>query len=87
MCAGSGNTESFPERGAMSWQQRESPVSWEGLGVLPSLTIAPCPSLALNTIDYGSAPPHQRGLCGSHSAFNPPVLSPTLPGAGRGVAS
>lgn len=26
VCAGSGNTESFPERGVMSWQQRESPA-------------------------------------------------------------
>lgn len=35
----------------MSWQQRESPVSWEGLGVLPSLTVAPCHTLALNTTE------------------------------------
>lgn len=56
----------------MSWQQRESPVSWEGLGVLPSLTVAPCHTLALNTTDC-SAPAHQRGLCRTHCAFNPPL--------------
>lgn len=72
VCAGSGNTESFPERGEMSWQQRESPVSWEGLAVSPSLTVAPCHSLALNTTDHGPSSPHQGGLCGSHAAFNPP---------------
>lgn len=71
----------------MSWQQRESPVSWEGLGVSPSLTVAPCHSLALNTTDHGPSP-HQGGLCGSHPAFNPPpALSPAVPAAGRGAAS
>lgn len=48
VCAGSGNTESFPERRAMSWQQRESPVSWEGLGVppaRPSLLVIPWHSI------------------------------------------
>lgn len=88
VCAGSGNTESFPERGEMSWQQRESPVSWEGLAVSPSLTVAPCHSLALNTTDHGPSSPHQGGLCGSHAAFNPPpALSPAVPEAGRGAAS
>lgn len=85
VCAGSGNTESFPERGVMSWQQRESPVSWEGLGVLPSLTVAPCHTLALNTTD-GSAPAHQRGLCRTHCAFNPPCPEPSTPRSRQGVS-
>lgn len=53
VCAGSGNTEPFPVRGELSWQQREPPVSWGGLEVSPSLQSAFGPSWAPATAGDG----------------------------------
>lgn len=78
VCAGSGNTESFPARGELSWQQRDLPVSRGGLGEHPKSMVGSRSFLGIQHHRRwpSPAPPHWGGLCGSFTRPWPQARHP-----------